>query len=321
EMIEALRRIPGVTSAAILSKLPFNGGLRGVPVFAPGTTEFTLNNTRLSPYELTISPGYLEAAGTQLLIGRDVSWHDTAQTPFVAIVNATFAQQMWAGQPALGKRFILSGKLREVVGVIEDGKFNEIGESPIPAVYLPLAQNDWKGATFIVRSGRAQNETAAAIEGSLTTLEPSATMLVRSWPDAMAGALFPSYAAATGLGFMGLLAAMLAVTGIFGMAAYNVSRRMKEIGIRVALGARTKHVIGTAVGKPIVLLGLGSFAGVLLCVFASRLLGQIVYQANTRDPVVVFGAVLTMAMLGLVASALPALRALTVDPSKLLRDE
>ena len=120
---------------------------------------------------------------------------------------------------------------------------------------------------------------------------------------------------------MGLLAAMLAVTGIFGMAAYNVSRRMKELGIRVALGARTKHVMSAAVGRPIVLLVVGSLAGLLLGVFASRLLGQIVYQANPRDPVVVIGAVLTMALLGIAASAIPALRALAVDPSKLLREE
>ena len=118
-----------------------------------------------------------------------------------------------------------------------------------------------------------------------------------------------------------MLAAMLAVTGIFGMAAYNVSRRMKEIGIRVALGARSKHVMSTAVGRPIVLLAIGSSAGLLLCLFSSRLLGQIVYQANTRDPVVMLGAVLTMALLGLAASAIPALRALAVDPSKLMREE
>jgi len=109
--------------------------------------------------------------------------------------------------------------------------------------------------------------------------------------------------------------------GIFGMAAYNVSRRMKELGIRVALGARTKHVLSTAVGRPIVLLGVGSLLGLLFGVLASRLLGQIVYQANPRDPVVVFGAVLTMALLGIAASAIPALRALAVDPSKLMRYE
>ncbi|KAF5406844.1 MAG: subunit of efflux pump conferring antibiotic resistance [Candidatus Udaeobacter sp.] len=137
----------------------------------------------------------------------------------------------------------------------------------------------------------------------------------------MAGALFSARSATVTLGVMGLLAVMLAVTGIFGMAAYNVSRRMKELGIRVALGARTKHVMSAAVGRPIALLGLGSLAGLLLCVFARRLLEHIVYQANPRDPLVIAGAVLTMALLGLAASAIPALRALAVDPSKLLREE
>ena len=114
---------------------------------------------------------------------------------------------------------------------------------------------------------------------------------------------------------------MLAVTGIIGMAADNVSRRMRELGIRMALGARSKHVMSAAVGRPIVLLGAGSLVGLLTAVFVSRLLGQIVYQANPRDPVVLVGAVLTMALLGIAASAIPALRALAVDPSKLLREE
>ena len=96
---------------------------------------------------------------------------------------------------------------------------------------------------------------------------------------------------------------------------------MKELGIRVALGAHTRHVISAAVRRPIVLLGVGSLVGLLLGVFASRLLGQIVYQANPRDPIVVIGAVLIMALLGIAASAIPALRALAVDPSKLLREE
>src|SRR6266404_5331909 len=320
-MIDALRNIPGVTAAATVSKVPFTGGLRGIPIFPPGTTEFTLNNSVLEPYGLTISPTYFEAAGTRLLSGRDISWHDTAQTPNVAVVNATFARNMWGDAPAIGQRFIVFGHLREVVGVVEDSKYNEIAESPPPAFYLPFSQYEQANTTFVVRSQRAQNEMAAELERTLSGFAPDAPITLQSWPDAMAGALFPSRAAATGLGVMGLLAAMLAVTGIFGMAAYNVSRRMKELGIRVALGARTKHVMSAAVGRPIVLLGLGSLAGLLLCgVFASRLLGQIVYQANPRDPVVVVGAVLTMAMLGIVASAIPALRALAVDPSKLLRE-
>jgi predicted permease len=320
-MIEAVRSIPSVTMAGTVSKVPFTGGLRGVPIFPPGTTEFTLNNSVLAPYRFTISPDYFEAAGTRLLRGRDVSWRDTTNTPYVAIVNETFAQKMWGDTPAIGQRFIILGHLREVVGVAENGKYHEMQESPQPVVYLPLPQSEQRHTTFVVRSRRAQNEMAAALERTLSSLEPNAPITVQSWPDAMGHVLFLARASTVALGVMGLLAAMLAVTGIFGMAAYNVSRRMKELGIRVALGARGKHVMSVAVGRPIVLLGVGSLVGLLSGVFASRLLGQIVYQANPRDPLVIAGAVLTMALLGIAASAIPALRALAVDPSKLLREE
>jgi predicted permease len=322
-MLEAVQRIPGVTTAGEVNRVPFTGGLRGVPIFPPGTTEFNLNNSVLAPYVYTMSPGYLEAAGTRLLSGRDVSWHDTKTTPYVATVNETFARKMWGENPAIGQRFILLGHLREVVGVVEDGKYNNMQEPPQPVVYLPLTQNEQRGLVFVVRSPRAHNEMAPALERTLSGLEPNALIKVQSWHDVLGGvnALFPARASTAALGVMGLLAAMLAVTGIFGMAAYNVSRRMKELGIRVALGARTKHVMSAAVGRPIVLLGLGSLAGLLLGVFASRLLEHIVYQANPRDPVVVVGAVLTMALLGIAASAIPSLRALAVDPSKLLREE
>jgi len=322
-MIEAVRNIPGVAAAGTVNRVPFNGGLRGVPIFQPGTTEFTLNNSVLAPYVFTISPGYLEAAGTRLLGGRDFSWQDTTQTPYVAIVNETFAREMWGDMSAIGQRFIVRGHLTEVVGVVEDGKYHNMQESQQPVAYLSLSQNEQNYMIFVTRSQRAQNEMAATLERTLNSLEPDARIKVQSWLEVLGGlnALFPARAATIALCVMGLLASMLAVTGIFGMAAYNVSRRMKELGIRVALGARTKHVMSAAVGRPIALLGLGSFAGLLLSVFASRLLGQIVYQANPRDPVIVGGAVLIMALLGIAASAIPALRALAVDPSKLLREE
>jgi len=320
-MIEALRSIPGVTAAGTLNRLPFTGGIRGIPVFPPGTTELSLNNSVLMPYRLTISPGYFEAARTRLLRGRDVSWGDTTKTPYVAIVNETFSRRMWGDTPAIGQRFIFLDHLREVVGVAEDGKYHNMQESPQSVVYLPLSQSEQSFGTFVVRSSREQRETAAALERTLSGLEPNAIITVQSWPETMAYARFPARAAAVALGVMGLLASMVAVTGIFGMAAYNVSRRMKELGIRVALGARTKHVMSVAVGRPIVLLGVGSLVGLVLGILASRLLGQIVYQANPRDPVVIGGAVLTMAFLGIAASTIPALRALAVDPSKLLREE
>src|SRR6266566_5211450 len=320
-MIDALRSIPSVTAAGTLSKVPFTGGIRGIPVFPPGTTEFTLNNSVLSPYGFTISPGYLETGRTRLLRGRDVSWRDTTKTPYVALVNETFARKMWGDTPAIGQHFIFLDHLREVVGVVEDGKYLEIQESPQPVVYLPLSQNEQAKTVFAVRSYRPTNEMVPAIERALNAIEPNAPIVVQGWWDALAWPLFPARTATITLGAMGVLAAMLALTGILGMAVYNVSRRMKEIGIRVALGARQRHVIHTAVGWPFVLLGVGSFMGLVWGVFASRLLGQIVYQANPRDPIVVAAVVLTMALLGLAASAIPVLRALAVDPSKLLRAE
>ena len=322
-MIEAVRNIPGVAAAGTVNRVPFNGGLRGVPIFQPGTIEFSLNNSVLAPYVFTISPGYLEAAGTRLLGGRDFSWQDTTQTPYVAIVNETFARKMWGDTSAIGQRFIIRGNLTEVVGVVEDGKYHNMQESQQPVAYLSLSQNEQNHMIFVARSHRTQDEMAATLERTLSGLEPDARIKVQSWLEVLGGlnALFPARAATIALCVMGLLAAMLAVTGIFGMAAYNVSRRMKELGIRVALGARTKHVMSTAVGRTITLIVVGSLLGLLLGLLASRLLGQIVYQANPRDPVVVVGAVLTMVLLGIAASAIPALRAIAIDPSKLLREE
>jgi MacB-like protein/FtsX-like permease family protein len=250
---------------------------------------------------------------------RDVSWHDNTQMPYVAIVNETFARKMWGKTPAIGQRFILWGKLTEVVGLVEDGKYHDLQESPQAVAYPPVSQNEQSETVFVVRSRLALNEMRAALERTLS--EPNVTITVHNWSDTLEGELFPARAATVALGVMGLLAAMLAVTGIFGMATYSVSRRMKELGIRVALGARTMQLMRAAVGRPILLLGVGSVLGLLAGIPASRLLGQIVYRADPLDPVVVGGAVLTMALLGIAASAIPARRALAVDPSKLMREE
>jgi len=320
-VLEAARSIPGVTAAGAVSQTPMTGGIHGTPVFPPGTTEFKLNNSVLAPYVYRMSPGYLATAGIRLLSGRDVSWQDTTKTPYVVIVNETFARKMWGETPAIGQRFILSGHLTEVVGVAQDGKYHDLEEAPQPAAYLPSSQSESGGMVFVVRSQRAPSEMAAALERTLSGIAPNVPITVQSWSDSLAGELFPARAATAALGVMGMLAAMLAVTGIFGMAAYNVSRRMKELGIRVALGARKPQVMSAAVRRPMVLLGVGSAVGLVSGVFASRLLGQIVYQANPQDPVVVGGAVLTMALLGIAASAIPARRALAVDPSALMREE
>jgi predicted permease len=320
-IIDAARSVPGVVSVGIVSRTPFTGGMHGIPVFRPGTTDFKLNNAALAPYVFQMSPGYLEVASTRLMSGRDVSWLDTSNTPYVAVVNQAFAQKMWGGFPAIGQHFILSAHLTEVVGVVEDGKYHDLEESPQPLVYQPFSQAGSGDAVFVVRSQRAPNEMTAALQRTLSSVAPDVPINVQNWLDSLDSELLPARAATTALGAMGLLAAMLAVTGIFGMAAYNVSKRMKELGIRVALGARKMHVMSAAVGRPMFLLCVGSALGLLAGLFANRLLGQIVYQANPRDPLVVGGAVLTMALLGIAASAIPARRALSVDPSKLMREE
>jgi predicted permease len=321
EIIEAARIIPGVTAVGAVSHIPMTGGIRGIPIFPPGTAEFTLNNSVLAPYAISMSPGYLEAAGIRLLAGRDVSWQDTPTTPYVAVVNQTFAHKMWGQTPAIGQHFVLLRHLTEVVGVAEDGKYHDLQESPQPVAYLPLSQSESSEGILVVRSPRAPNEMAAELERALGSIEPNVPITAQSWPDALQAQFFPARAATLALGVMGLLAAMLAVTGIAGMAAYSVSRRMKELGIRMALGARKTQVMRAAVGRPMVLLAVGSAVGLMAGVFASRLLGRVVYQANPRDPLVVGGVMLTMALLGMAASAIPARRALAVDPSKLMREE
>lgn len=321
EIIDAMRTIPGVTAAGTTSRTPFTGGMHGIPIFRPGTTEFKLNNSVLAPYVFTISPGYLEAARTRLLSGRDVSWHDTANSPHVAIVNRTFARKMWSESPAIGQYFIVSGNLTEVVGIAEDGKYHDLEESPHPVVYLPLSQNEDSETIFVVRSQRTPSEMAAVLEHTLTAIVPNVPIAIQNWSDTLDDELFPARAATAALGVMGMLAAMLAVTGIFGMAAYGVSRRMKELGIRVALGARRTQLMSAALGRPMMLLGIGSAVGLLSGILASRLLGQIVYQANPRDPLVVGGAVLTMMLLGIAGTVIPARRVFSVDPSKLMREE
>ena len=133
--------------------------------------------------------------------------------------------------------------------------------------------------------------------------------------------MFPSRMATVSLGVLGMMGAMLSITGIFGMAAYSVSKRLKELGIRVALGAQRKEVLQAALGRALKLLAIGSGAGLLLGILASRVLAFIVYQATPRDPLVLAGVVLAMLLLGLVATWIPAQRALSVNPLILLREE
>jgi ABC-type antimicrobial peptide transport system permease subunit len=171
-----------------------------------------------------------------------------------------------------------------------------------------------------VRSENNQ-QLAAQIRSSLRELDAGLPLSIMTWTEGMNVALFPSSVATVALGVLGLMGAMLSITGIFGMAAYSVSKRLKELGIRVALGAQRKEVLQAALGRAVKLLAIGSAAGLLLGVLASRVLASIVYQATPRDPLILTGVVLAMSLLGLVATWIPAQRALSLDPLVLLREE
>jgi ABC-type antimicrobial peptide transport system permease subunit len=159
------------------------------------------------------------------------------------------------------------------------------------------------------------------MRSSLRELDAGLPSFLQTWSQGLDGVLFPARVATVALGVLGVMGAMLSITGIFGMAAFSVSKRLRELGIRMALGARRKQVLETALGQAFKLLAFGSAAGLLLGMFASRVLAFIVYQATPRDPLVLTGVVLAMLLLGLLATWIPAQRALSVDPSSLLREE
>jgi hypothetical protein len=320
EMIEVVRGIPGIAAVGAVRETPMTWPRRVVPVYSPGTTELTPENQVLATHVYPMSPQYLRAAGTRLLEGRDVSWRDTKEAPPVAIVNETFARTMWGDTEAIGQRFVLWERPTEVVGVVEDGKYYSLMESPAAAAFVPLAQASGS-AVLVVRSSLPPKEIAAELRRTLGRVRPDAAVTLRTWPEALERVLYPARAAALALGGMGLFAVMLAVTGIFGMAAHRVSRRVRELSIRMALGARHVQVVLAAIGRPAVLLGVGSALGLLVAVFETRLLGRIVYQADPGHPAVLVGAVLAMALIGAAGAAIPAMRALAVDPSRLMRDE
>jgi ABC-type antimicrobial peptide transport system permease subunit len=209
----------------------------------------------------------------------------------------------------------------QVVGVVEDGKYDRITEDPQPAMFLPILQSPSTATYLAVRTDRDPAQMVAAVRSSVRELDAGLPLYIGPWNQELATALFASRMAAMALGVMGAMGAMLSVTGIFGMAAYSVSKRLKELGIRMALGAQRKEVLRAALGRAFKLLAFGSAAGLLLGLLASRVLAFIVFQAGPRDPVVLAGSVLAMLLLGLVAAWIPAQRALSIDPAKLLREE
>jgi ABC-type antimicrobial peptide transport system permease subunit len=257
-----------------------------------------------------------------LLAGRPFTWHDDKNAPLVAVIDQEFARKIFgSASSGLGSYFKLKdGKRVQVVGVVENGKYQSITEDSRAAMFLPILQSPASSTTMVVRSTRDTTQLAE-MRSKLRDLDPGLPSYIQTWNTGLNAALFPARMASLSLGVLGVMGALLAVTGVFGTAAYSVSKRLKELGIRVALGAQRKEVLQAALGRALKLLGWGSAAGLVLGILASRVLASIVFQATPRDPLVLAGAVIAMAGLGLMATWIPALRALRVDPLTLLREE
>jgi predicted permease len=326
-MIDALEAIPGVKSVGMVSQIPLGGGGSTADVFTDQTTDLRPANAAANIAKFEISPEYFHAAGTSLLEGRALSWQDDKNALRVAVVNQLFARRVFGSVAgALGRYFKMEDGTRvQVVGIVEDGKYYQLTEDPKAAIFLPFLQSPTSLTCLVVRAngdmGRDEEQLAGAIRNTLRDLDASLPVNIQTWTQGLDIALFPSHVATVSLGVLGGMGAMLAITGIFGMAAYSVSKRLRELGIRMALGAQRVELLQAALGRAIKLLAFGSAAGIVLGVLAGRVLAFIVYQANPGDPLVLAGVVLAMALLGLAATWIPAQRALSIDPLILLREE
>ncbi|HMH13525.1 MAG TPA: ABC transporter permease [Edaphobacter sp.] len=322
-LLDALKTIPGATAVGLTDRIVLGVAWNSSDVFKDTTTDLKISNAAADALRFGISPDYFRAAGTSLLAGRVFTIHDDKNAPRVAVVNPELARRLFdSPTDAVGRYFKLDDGTRiQVVGIVEDGKYKTLAEPPQPAMFLPILQSPSSATWLVVRSNGDSQQMASAIDSRLRELDPSLPFTMRTWNKELDSALFVSRVATVSLGVLGGLGAMLAITGIFGMASYSVSKRLRELGIRIALGAQRREVLHAALGRAVRLLAVGSIVGLLLGIAATRVLSFIVYQATPRDPLVLTGVVLTMLLLGLLATWIPARRALKGDPLALLREE
>ncbi len=322
-MVDAAAAIPGVTSAGFIDNIPLGLGAGDTYVYSDTTTDLRPTNYAADAMSYIVSPGYMETAGTKLVAGRDISFRDDKPAPKAVLVNRRFAEKVFGSvNKAVGGHFkYWAGERAEVVGVVEDGKYRTLTEDQMPAMFFSYQQHESSNMWLVVRSRRDPEELARALDTTLRGIDSTLPLTVGTWTQQLDSALFAARVATVALGILGLLGAMLAVTGIFGMASYVVSKRLRELGIRMALGASQRQILRAALGRAFRLLAIGSLAGLALGLLATRVLSFIVYQATPKDPLVLCGVVATMLLLGLLASWIPARRALGVDPLVLLRDE
>jgi len=331
QLLERVSQLPGVTAAAYANTTPLSLDTNTPDVFSQEASDFKPSNRAFGTFAYDVSPGFFSAAEIPLLAGRDVSFADTAQTPAVAVVNREFVRRLFHSgdaNDAVGRYFKNSvGEQIQIVGIVANGKYFSLTEDQKAAAFFPITQKPTTHTSFVVRTGpgfsdAATNDVAATIRKLIRDLDPAIPVRESSaWHNQLGLTFFVSQVATAALGLFGAFGLLLSIAGTFGLASYTVSKRQRELSIRVALGAPAKQVLSAALGRMLILLATGSIIGMLLGVAASRVLSAVVYQASAQDPVVLVAVALTTLLAGSLAVAGPVRRALRIDPANVLREQ
>lgn len=313
--------LPGVESISWASNLPLWGhAAAGLEV--EGRTPRARTDTLTAVFN-TVDLRYFETAGTAIRQGREFTDGDRADSTPVAIVNEKLAHDLWPGQTALGKRIQLPGepRMRQIVGVARTADYTTLNESPQFCVYVPLEQNYSDSMTLYVRTRGDPARLLQGIERVVSAAGPGIlTRDIRTGKDIVTAGLFGARVGVTMLTVFGLLALVLASLGLYGLLAYSVEQRTREIGVRMALGAATTSVLGLILKQGMSLVATGVLLGFIASLAAGRLLSRALYGISAGDPVSVGGAALVLLGVALAACFLPARRASRLDPLAALRE-
>jgi predicted permease len=320
EAADRVAGLAGVRHAAIAQNAPLGGGfLRSV--FPEG--QDTTTRDRILIQVNSVSPGYLETLGVPLLRGRDFTRSDTMGAPLVVIVNETMASRFWPKEEAIGKRFKFFGDsdYTTVIGVAKDSKYNGVAEDPTPFIYQPLLQNYTPQATLHVRAAADAAPLAGAVRETIREIDPTLSVFnVRTLEDQVANSLQPLRTNVIVLTGFGILALALASIGLYGVATFAVTERTREIGVRMALGARRGTVLRLVLGHGAVLVTIGVAVGLIAALgVVSIIPAELLPNVSARDPLTFAGTAAVLIVVALAATWIPAYRATRIDPLVALR--
>lgn len=321
--LERVRTMPGVDAAAVTARPPLSINWNQAIFFVPG--HHAPGDPGTNILSSRVSSGYFDALDVPLLEGRTFNDTDAAGTPGVIIVSESLARRFWPGESAVGRRLHtrgLDGPAFEIVGVADDYKVRTIGETPQPYVHFAYSQLKSPYQVLMVRSRMDAHQTLAEVRRELLSMEPNLTFLDnQTMDDQVSIVLYPARAAAWVVSIVGMVAMLLAAIGLYGVIAYSVARRTREIGIRMALGARPASVLGLVLRQGMTVAIAGLVVGSLLAILAARAVSGALYGISAADPLAWLGAVGTILLISTAANIIPARRAAAVAPSVALRSD